>query len=113
MRKLNRVTAAAFAAAAALALWAPAASAQAVTAHPTPAVNRCLHDWTFQSMGPNDNTPRGYLNVSGAGGSGTDVITWYSSPGASNEYWCMEPGEPGRLQTVRPGTSWPVSVWRQ
>lgn len=67
----------------------------AATPHSEASVNRCLHRWTFQSMGLNDDAPAGYLNVDGAGGSGTVVITWYSSPNASNEWWCMEPANEG------------------
>ncbi|MBS2539123.1 hypothetical protein KGQ20_40885 [Catenulispora sp. NF23] len=95
MHKLNRIAAATFAAATALGFCATAGSAQAATARPAAAANQCLHKWTFQSMGLNDSSPAGYLNVDGGGGNTSWVITWYSSPSASNEYWCMEPASEG------------------
>ena len=95
MHRLNRLTAAAFAVATALGVCAPAASAHASTARPAAAADQCLHDWTFQSMGLNDAAPAGYLNVDGAGGNNSTVITWYSSPTAPNEFWCMEQASAG------------------
>lgn len=72
------------------------ASASAATAKPAAAASdQCVHRWTFQAVGLNDNAPAGYLNVDHAGGSGAAVITWYSRPGAANEIWCMESAAEG------------------
>ncbi|GAA1961686.1 RICIN domain-containing protein [Catenulispora subtropica] len=64
-----------------------AAAAPASAAPASPADYRCEQNDTWRNGSL-------YLDVSGSGGSGTRVVTWYYN-GHANQHWCLERAREG------------------